>query len=52
MATSLEQFRKKKEEAFQKGWNNSGPIKESAALRIIIKDMEKKVIDRLANVSM
>jgi hypothetical protein len=51
MATSLEQFREKKEEAFQKGWNNSGPVKESTALKIIIKDMEKKVIDRLANVS-
>jgi hypothetical protein len=50
MAASLEQFREKKEEAFQKGWNNSGPVKESPALRIIIKDMEKKVIARLSNV--
>ena len=51
MATSLEQFRKKKKEALIKGWNNSGPIEESTALKIIIKDMERKVIDRLANTS-
>lgn len=51
MATSLEQFRKKKKEALIKGWNNSGPIEESTALKIITKDMEKKVIDRLAKIS-
>ncbi|MBW1737984.1 MAG: hypothetical protein JRJ69_10640 [Deltaproteobacteria bacterium] len=49
MATSLDQFREKKEEAFLKGWNNSGPVIESNTLRIIIKNMEKKVIARLAN---
>jgi len=49
MANSLEQFRRKKEEALLKGWNNSGPVKESTALKIIIKDMERKVVDRLAN---
>ena len=47
MADSVEQFREKKEEALQKGWNNSGPITESFALKIINKHMEKKVIDRL-----
>jgi len=51
LATSLEQFREKKEEALQKGWNNSGPVKESTALRMIVKDMEKKVVDRLSNTS-
>ena len=47
MADSIEQFRGKKEEALLKGWNNSGPITESFALKIIIKHMEKKVINRL-----
>jgi hypothetical protein len=47
MSTSLEQFREKKEEALQKGWNNLGPITESIALKLIVKDMEKKVIARL-----
>jgi hypothetical protein len=47
MADSVEQFREKKEEALQKGWNNSGPIKASVALKLIGKHMENKVIDRL-----
>ena len=38
--TSLEQFEKKKEAALLKGWNNSGPIKESKALKTIIEDIE------------
>ena len=46
-AGSLEQFREKKVEALLKGWNNSGPTTESAALTAIIKDLEKKVIIRL-----
>ncbi|MFH1931304.1 MAG: hypothetical protein ABIN18_06920 [Pseudomonadota bacterium] len=47
MSTSLEQFREKKEEALQKGWNNSGPIRASVALKLIVKHMENKVVDRL-----
>jgi len=49
MATSLEQFRKKKEEALLKGWNNSGPVKGSHAFLAITRDMEKKVRVRLAS---
>lgn len=47
MATSLEQFREKKKEALHKGWNNSGPVTESSALRAIIKDLERKVSIRI-----
>jgi hypothetical protein len=47
MATSLEQFKEKKKEAIFKGWNNSGPIKESNALKAITRDMAKKVTARL-----
>lgn len=47
MADSVEQFREKKEEALQKGWNNSGPIRASVALKLIAKHMEYKVVDRL-----
>ena len=47
MAESVEQFREKKEEALQKGWNNSGPIKSSVALKLIVKHMENKVVNRL-----
>lgn len=47
MATSLEQFREKKKEALHKGWNNSGPVTESSALKVIIKDLERKVSIRI-----
>ena len=47
LAVSLEQFREKKEQALLKGWNNSGPIQEGPALKSIIRDLERKVSDRL-----
>ena len=49
MAVSVYQFREKKREALRKGWNNSGPVKESIALRLITREMEKKVIARLGS---
>jgi len=48
MASSLEEFREKKEEALIKGWNNSGPIPESPALKSIVMDLEMKVSMRLS----
>ena len=48
MASSIEQFRAKKEEALRKGWNHSGPITESQTMRFIIQDLEHKVFERLA----
>ena len=47
MASSVEEFRNKKEEALHKGWNGSGPIRESDALRAIVRDLEEKVTLRL-----
>jgi hypothetical protein len=47
MASSVEEFREKKDEALQKGWNRSGPIRESDAMRVIARDLEDKVILRL-----
>ena len=49
MASSLQQFREKKEEALRRGWNNSGPIQESVTLKMIIRDLEKKVSLRLGS---
>jgi hypothetical protein len=49
MASSLQEFRKKKEEALLRGWNNSGPINESQALKSIIDDLEEKVSIRLSS---
>ena len=47
MASSLEEFRSKKQDALVKGWNNSGPIRESRTLKQIIGDLEEKVTNRL-----
>jgi hypothetical protein len=47
LASSLQQFREKKEAALNKGWNNSGPVSESQALKSIITDLEEKVSVRL-----
>jgi len=47
MASSVEEFQKKKEEALHKGWNGSSPIRESDALRAIVRDLEEKVTLRL-----
>jgi len=47
MASSIQEFREKKEKALLTGWNNSGPIQESMALQSIIRDMEEKVSIRL-----
>jgi hypothetical protein len=44
---TLEEFRQKKADALQKGWNNSGPVRETEALRAITADMESKLITRL-----
>jgi hypothetical protein len=49
LATSIEQFSQKKDEALRKGWNNSGPVNEGDLLKSIIRDLEKKVIARLAS---
>jgi hypothetical protein len=48
LAGSLKQFREKRDEALQKGWNNSGPVRQSAALNAIIRDLEKKLISRIS----
>ena len=47
LVTNLEQFREKKRDALLKGWNNSGPVSESMALRAILIDLERKLVARL-----
>ena len=47
MASSLQEFRVKKEEALLKGWNNSGPVPESNALKSIVRNLEDNVLTRL-----
>ena len=47
LSSSLQEFRRKRDEALVKGWNNSGPINESQALKSIIRELEEKVSIRL-----
>jgi hypothetical protein len=47
MAASMEEFRGKKEQALQDGWNNSGPVREGRALSAIIRDLEENLVQRL-----
>jgi len=47
MASSVQEFREKKKAALSKGWNNSGPVVQSEALKRIILDLEAKVAFRL-----
>ena len=47
MAKSVDEFRQKRDEALVKGWNNSGSIPESPAMTSIIRELERKVGERL-----
>lgn len=49
MAESLQQFREKKGEALEKGWNNSGAVTPSPAFKAITMEMEEKVAARLGD---
>jgi hypothetical protein len=48
IAASVEEFRRKKQEALLKGWNNSGPIRESLAMQKITRELEDAVGERLS----
>ena len=48
LVSSLDQFREKEKQAMHAGWNNSGPIRTSETMRVIIADLEEKVVKRLA----
>ncbi len=43
-ASSIDQFKEKEKEAMFRGWNNSGPIKTSEAMRAIFTELEEKVV--------
>jgi hypothetical protein len=50
MVDSVAEFQRKKESALFVGWNNSGPIRESRALALVIQQLEKELRLRLANI--
>jgi hypothetical protein len=47
MAASVEEFRRKKQEALRKGWGDSGPVPESRNLQSITRDFEEQVALRI-----
>lgn len=47
MASSVDEFREKKATALLKGWNESGPIRESEAMKAILSDWEEQVFLRV-----
>lgn len=47
MVDSVTQFREKKESALKMGWNNSGPVRETQTLALVIQQMEKEIRLRL-----
>ena len=46
-AASVEEFRRKKQEALRRGWGDSGPIQESRNLQSLTRDLEEQVARRL-----
>lgn len=47
LVTSEDQFRQKKKSALEAGWNNSGPIRPSHKLNLILEQFEKELQLRL-----
>jgi len=47
LAPSVEEFRRKKQEALHQGWGDSGPIPESRNLQVLTRDLEEQVARRL-----
>jgi hypothetical protein len=47
MASGIEAFREKAKAAILAGWNKSGPVNPSPALKTIIDELEKRVLERV-----
>jgi hypothetical protein len=47
MVKTVQEFKDRTDEALEKGWNNSGPVRAGTALLDIVKDLEQKVKNRL-----
>jgi hypothetical protein len=48
LATGVEEFRQKWQEALRRGWGDSGPVAESRNLQEITADLEDQVARRVA----
>jgi hypothetical protein len=49
LVESVDQFTRKKTQALAAGWNGSGPVRETRALSLVIRHLEKQVRQRLKN---
>ncbi|MEX1302197.1 MAG: hypothetical protein AB1Z16_08530 [Desulfotignum sp.] len=49
LVDSMEQFGLKKQQALAAGWNDSGPVRETRALSVVIRHLERQVRQRLKN---
>jgi len=47
MVSTIQEFRERTQDALRKGWNQSGPVPASMALKDIIRDLETRVANRL-----
>ncbi len=47
LVDSLDAFREKVRQAFDSGWNNSGPVARRDIMQQIVADLEKAVIERV-----
>jgi len=47
-AVSVEQFREEEKRAILRGWDNSGPIKPSEAMKAILAELEEHVALRVS----
>jgi len=46
---SVAEFRQKKNQALNVGWGDSGPVRESEAMALVSRHLEKQLVLRLQN---
>lgn len=49
LVDTVEQFRQKKQQALAAGWNDSGPVRETRALSLVVRHLDKQVRQRVKN---
>ncbi len=45
-ARSSKEFREKSDQTLQTGWNNTGPVRKTETMRLIIQQFEQEVEER------
>ena len=47
MASTVEEFDRKRDLALEKGWNQSGPVDESPSMKCIVTELRRRLTHRL-----